>query len=104
MRIERRFDFGRINILTTGDDHVLFSIDQEDVPAFVYGREIAGVQPSIAQHVLCVCRTLPISGHNVWTPSDDLADVSWTRVAPILANYSDLDSIDRPSTRRESMF
>ena len=47
MLVERCFNFGRIDVLAAGDDHVLLAIKQEHETVLVHLPDIAGMKPAI---------------------------------------------------------
>src|SRR4051812_10035299 len=79
MTVERVLHLDRIDVLRSGDDHVLGSIDDEEVVPFVEVAEVAGVVPATAQRTSGRLRVSPVAdGHGVGSGEHlpDLADLT----------------------------
>ena len=77
MRIDELFDFLRINILSTADNHIFKPAGNQESPVRVPPRQIAGMKPSIPVHSSCCgIRHLIIAFHDVVSPGAEFAVLS----------------------------
>jgi len=70
------FDLGGVDVLATGDDHVLDAIDDEQVTAGVEVSGVAGMHPPVAEHFCGLLRFVPVSEHDVAAERDDFAHLA----------------------------
>ena len=70
------FDLYRINILASGDDDVLLSVDQENETVLISLRHIARVQPSLLVEDFCRGnRIIVVAGHDAGAKDGKFADL-----------------------------
>ena len=77
MAIDRAFDFGGINILAAGDDHVLHPVMDEEIAVLVEITRIAGMDPAVlGQRAGGRIGQVPIAQHIVRRPGDNFAHLA----------------------------
>ncbi|MNC55934.1 hypothetical protein D3C75_1055000 [compost metagenome] len=62
MQLDRYLDFPAVDVLTTGNDHVLLAIDQEQIAFMVLITHVSGVVPTVAQGFHGGYRVVPVTG------------------------------------------
>src|SRR4051812_21603078 len=94
MTVQRVLHLDRIDVLGSRDDHVLRSIDHEEVVAIVEVAEVAGVVPAAAQRSRGCLRVPPVAGGHGVGSGDDLADFADLAIGVIHAHdaHSDANS------------
>ena len=55
------FDFGRVHVLSAGDDDVLLAVDQMQQTPVVEPADVTGVTPSVAQRRQCRRLVIPVA-------------------------------------------
>src|SRR6185437_2150575 len=60
-----------IDILAAADDHVLAAIDQREEAFRLHTREIAGVDPAVADRLACRLGVAPVADHTHRALADD---------------------------------
>src|SRR6185369_7527887 len=79
MSQQHRFEFGRRHLETLVLDQLLRTIDDEEVPVFVYVTDVASVQPTFPiDGPSGRFRFVQVSFHDLWTTHTDLALLSRT--------------------------
>src|SRR4249919_791106 len=85
MRIQRLFDYRRVDVVTTADDQFLGTTREPEIALRIATRQIAGMQPqlSIAEvepdTVVLLCRAVP--GKHVRPADDEHARLVIERIA-----------------------
>jgi hypothetical protein len=74
----RRFDqqvldFGRVDVLAAGNDHVLAAAVDIEIAFLVEVAHVAGAKPAVDQHRGGGLRRLPVAAHDVVALDQDLA-------------------------------
>src|SRR5262245_24750862 len=72
--VEDFFDLGTVDVLTTGDDHVLGTINEENVALGIHTTEIAAVIPPVTQGVGGLFGFVPVALHDIRATHDDFAN------------------------------
>ncbi len=72
--VETLLDFQRLDVLSAGDDDVLGAILDLDVIVRVHHREVAGMEPAVAEGLRRGSRVVQISLHDRVAAQHDLAD------------------------------
>ena len=75
VRVEDFIDFTRIDVITTDDDQILFTVDNVEITFFIHVGDIAGVQPAVADGPGGFFRAVPIALHNLRPLDDQLPDL-----------------------------
>ena len=78
------FDFGGIDVLTTGDDHVLEPIADEYKSFLVHVSSVTGMQPAVAQGFAGGVLAAPVTEHDVGTAHHDFAHFTARQLVPLL--------------------
>src|ERR1700732_3402517 len=92
MLINRLFDNARVDVKSAAQQHVLGTVDNEDVSVFVYVSDVAGSKETVLSHSLLRCiRALPISPHDVRTAAANLAFFAQAHVARRIVDVCKLD-------------
>ena len=74
---QHRLDLGRVDVLATGDDHVLHAVLQEQVTLLVEDAEVARVEPAaVGDRLRGGVEPVPVALHHVGALDDDLADLA----------------------------
>src|SRR5574337_205708 len=97
MRRERVLDLDRVNVHPAGDDHVLLAVDQRDAAVGVDAREVAGVEPPVAQRLGGRLGFVPVPLHDRLAAQDHFADLARGDVAPVVVDDADFGVHDRPA-------
>ena len=83
-------DFGRIDIFTPGNDHVLGPIDDKEIAIIIGPGHVATGVPTVTHKGLGrLFRTVPVAHHDVRAPHMDLA--RFTGIATSAVGPADLD-------------
>src|SRR2546423_4983454 len=69
---ERFLDLARIHVEAGDDDHLLLAIHDRDVPVGVHGRDIAGVEPTVAEGLGRLVGPLVVAVHELRAAEDQL--------------------------------
>src|SRR5215813_11780479 len=77
MLVEDFFDLGTVDVLAAGDDHILGTIDEENVALSIHATEIAAVIPPMTESVGGLFRFVPVALHDIRAAHDDFADLAW---------------------------
>ena len=73
VREEGLLDFARIHVEARDDDHFLFAVDDGDVSLRVDRRDVAGVEPAVAECLRRLVRALVVTVHELRAAHDQLA-------------------------------
>src|SRR5262249_42005886 len=92
---QRLLNLARIDVVAGDDDHVLLAVHDRDVAILVHRREVAGVEPAVAQGLGGRLRLLPIALHNVLAATDELAYHARRHLAAVCVHDLDLDAGNR---------
>ena len=71
--IETLLDLLGVDVLAAADDHVLDPVDDSQVAVLVDDPDVAGVQPSVPDHLGGLVRLAEIAAHHVGAADHDLA-------------------------------
>ena len=82
--VQNIFHLSRIDILTTGDNHILHPIYDVDETVRIHVGPIARSHPAIAYRFRSQVRLLPVAQHNIRTSDADLADLAARHLVTIL--------------------
>src|SRR5205823_17145 len=59
------FDFARVHLKTTGDDHILDALNHIEVPVLIHLPQVACTQPPVTERGTRFLIAVPISLHHV---------------------------------------
>src|SRR4051794_27425863 len=99
MLVEDLLDLARIDVVAGADDHVLLAVDDEEVPVLVDLRQVAAVEPAVADRLARGIGPVPIALHHVVPADDDLADLAAMHLVVLLVDDLHLDALDRGTDR-----
>ena len=71
MQVDGFFDHARIDVISTAQDEVLQSVDQEKVTLIVHVPHVTRAEPAIAQAVGRFFRTIKVAPHDLWPLDPD---------------------------------
>ena len=104
MGIDRVFDFGRIDILAAGNDHVLHPVADIEVTIFIEIARIARAEPAVAINGLSRCIWhLPIASHVFGRSGGNFANCARRQAVSILINDLQFDPIQRSPDRAHAI-
>ena len=78
------FDFGGIDVLTAGNDHVLEPVADENEAFLVHVGSVTGMQPAVAQCFAGGVLATPVTEHDVGTAHHDFAHFAARQFVPLL--------------------
>src|SRR4051812_42856938 len=87
----------RVDVLPTGDDHVLDPVGDVDVAVVVHVAAVAGVHPAAAQRLGGLLGPVPVAEHHVAAADDDLADLAAGQLDVVRADDAHLVVRQRPA-------
>ncbi|MNL38413.1 hypothetical protein D3C87_1606260 [compost metagenome] len=70
----RAFDFTRINVFATADDHVLEAVDDVDIAVVVHVGAVTGVHPAATQRLGGFFGFVPVAEHDVRATDQHFTD------------------------------
>src|SRR5581483_9471907 len=73
VRGERLLDLARVHLEAGDDDHLLLAVDDRVVAVLVDGRDVAGVQPAVADRRLRLVGTVVVAVHELRAAQYELA-------------------------------
>ena len=97
------FDLARIDLEAGDDDHLLLAIDDREVPVIVEARDVARVEPAIAQRQGGLVRPLVVTVHELRPAQDQLAGLARAHVLHTRVEIDDprLDVGERDTDRAD---
>ena len=75
VHVEHIFDFGRIHILSAGDNHVFFTVHNVDIPLGIDNCQVSGAKPSIRKCLFGFFLQVPVSGSDGVTAHPDFSNL-----------------------------
>src|SRR5262249_38661994 len=99
MAVQRVLDLARIDVVATGDDHLLLAVDNRIDAVRVDLREVAGVAPAVAEDFRRRGGIVPVPGHHVRTGYNELADLPGADISSVGADESHASADRRASGR-----
>src|SRR5262245_43809773 len=92
MFVEDFFDLGAIDVLTTGDDHILGTIDEENVALGIHTTEVSAMIPSMTEGIGGLLGFVPVALHDIGATYNDLANPPRWQVVATGVNDPDIDT------------
>ncbi|MNW49790.1 hypothetical protein D3C74_272240 [compost metagenome] len=68
------FNFTRIDVISAGNNQILASVQDIEVTILIHPSQVAGQQPTVAQGLVRLLRTVPIPAHHLGTTYGELPD------------------------------
>ena len=96
------FHFTRIDVLTTGDNHVALAIENGEITFIIDAAEIAGTQPPIPHVLRSGFGILPIAGHDHRAADENFADVVVLGI--VEGRETQRDRVQFPPAREQEAF
>ena len=90
MRRERLFDLARIHVEPGDDDHLLLTVDDRVVPVGIDRRDVARIEPAVADREGCLVGTVVVAVHQLWATQDQLARLADRHLAQTSLAVDDL--------------
>src|SRR5262245_15782138 len=91
------FDLAAGDVGAATDDQVLLAVDDVDEALGIDCREIARMQPTIADCLRGALRIVPVARHHQRPTKDDLADLARLHFAAFLGHYAQLAAESGPA-------
>src|SRR5262245_4531180 len=95
-------DLTRVDVCTTGDDHVLLAIRDVQVAIFVKMTHVAGMEPAVAERLRGRVGVVPVTLHHEVATYDDLPRRSRRNITVHVVDHPDLDPGGLASSRAEA--
>src|SRR5712671_1816466 len=92
MRVNHGLDFAGVNILAAGDDHVLQTIENVEVPVGVLITNVAGAKEAVPERAFYLVRVVPIATHDIRPARDQLAGLPSFDFLPCWIDNTHVDS------------
>src|SRR4030042_1067643 len=92
MLIENLLYLPGINILSSGNDHVLFSVNDVDITSLIIVSQITCMKPSIDEDFPSFIWLVPEFNHHCVILQDDLAHRKGFHIIILFINDPDMDS------------
>src|SRR5262245_5639526 len=73
---QRRFELGGRDAERAAFDHLLLTVDDECIAAFIDETDVSTMEPSVAQHTRGFVGCIPVALHQLRTPDADLSDLA----------------------------
>src|SRR5262249_8303652 len=97
--VEDFFDLGAIDILAAGDNHILGTINQENVALGIHATEIAAVIPPMTESVGSLLGFMPVALHDMRAAHDHFANLVRWQVVATGVDDSDINASHRLAAR-----
>ncbi len=72
MCIQYFINFTWINIISTRNNHILFSIYYKEISILIHSGDISSIEPTISYCLRCFIRSIPVTFHYLWPSYDHL--------------------------------
>src|SRR5712691_6622052 len=92
-------DLARVDVLAAANDHVLLSVDEEEVAVLVDVADVSRVEPPAAEGFRGRVRVPEVADHDVGPAEADLASLAGSDLVPLVAENCDLLAADRSPDR-----
>src|SRR5258708_8463826 len=101
MLVNDRLDFTGVNIFSTGDDHVLQSVQDVEIAVRILIAKVACAKKPISECARGFFRVVPIAAHDVGAPSHQFTALSCFDLISCLIHHLHVDSQTRSTARQE---
>src|SRR5262245_26042435 len=95
MSSEDILDLSAVDVLATGDDHVLLTVDDVEESLIIGPDQIAGMEPAAGEGRGSRLGVLPVARHQGWAAVDDLADLARLHVVHVVVDDARNNRRDR---------
>src|SRR6185503_13570477 len=73
MRVKNRLNFTGVNILASGDNHVLQAVKNEEVTIRILIADVSSAKHTVAERPRSFLGIIPIAAHDIGAPSHQFA-------------------------------
>src|SRR5690606_30362197 len=102
MLIKNVFDFGRIDVLATTDDHVLDAVGDIDKTVFIHVATVASVHPTVPQRLRRKLRLVPVALHHDRATDQDFTGLAARQLVVIFIGDDDFTGDNRAPGRTDA--
>jgi len=93
--VEDFFDFGTVDVLTTGDDHILGAIDEENVALGIHTTEVSAVIPPMTESIGGLLGFVPVALHDIGATYNNLANPPRWQVVATGSDDPDINKLNK---------
>ncbi len=88
---------GRVNVLSSGDEHVLLAFHNVEVAVLVHSGQVARVKPPACKCLFCGLRPVPVTLHHVRATHDQLSNLAHRHIVHVMVDHTSLQVKNGPA-------